>query len=87
MKEIKLSPNIGINDLSYRIVQANEFLKKGLQVKVSLVFKGRENIHESIGYSTLSKFLEWCDGVPASNLRMILGKRKQLVVTLNPKKK
>lgn len=44
IKEIKLRPKIGEHDYQTKIKQAVDFLKSGKRVKVSLFFKGRENI-------------------------------------------
>jgi len=44
VKEIKLRPKIGEHDFQTKIKQAVSFLKSGKRVKVSLFFRGRENI-------------------------------------------
>ena len=49
VKEIRLSPNIDVNDLNTKANQARKFLSKGDRVKVSLRFRGRELAH--INYS------------------------------------
>jgi translation initiation factor IF-3 len=45
MKEIKLSYNIGENDLSLKIKKAEEFLREGDNVKISIRLKGRERMY------------------------------------------
>ena len=45
MKEIKISYGIGENDLALKIKKAEEFLKDGDNVKVSIRLKGRERIY------------------------------------------
>jgi translation initiation factor IF-3 len=45
MKEIKLSYNIGENDLSLKIKKAEEFLRDGDNVKISIRLKGRERMY------------------------------------------
>lgn len=85
MKEIKLSPNISAHDMSYRIKQANKFLNKGKQVKVSLQFKGRERQHKEIGLNTIIEFIAQCEGKIAGPIKQIEGKKLVLSVTLNPK--
>lgn len=45
MKEIKLSYNIGENDLALKIKKAEEFLKDWDNVKVSIRLKGRERMY------------------------------------------
>ncbi len=86
MKEIKLSPNISANDVDYRVKQANKFLEKGHQVKVTLSFKGREKLHEDIGVTTLTNFISKCEGTQTGNFKKIEGRRKQITVTLNPRR-
>jgi translation initiation factor IF-3 len=45
MKEIKISYGIGENDLALKIRKAEEFLKGGDNVKVSIRLKGRERMY------------------------------------------
>jgi translation initiation factor IF-3 len=45
MKEIKISYGIGENDLALKIKKAEEFLKDGDNVKVSIKLKGRERMY------------------------------------------
>lgn len=44
VKEIKFRPKIGEHDFDTKINQAVQFLKDGMRVKVTLCFRGRENI-------------------------------------------
>ena len=45
VKEVRLSPNIGTNDLNTKVNNAKKFLTKGNKVKVTLRFRGREMAH------------------------------------------
>lgn len=58
VKEIRLSPNIDLNDLNTKANQAKKFLAKGDKVKVSLRFKGREMAHIHVGKKILNDFFE-----------------------------
>lgn len=58
VKELRLSPNIDTHDLEVKANQANNFLKKGDRVKVSVRFRGRELGHTSIGKDVLNDFAE-----------------------------
>jgi len=88
MKEIKLSPNIGQHDVDYRVKQANKWLESSEQVKVTLSFKGRERVHEDIGWKTLEDFVSLCtSGIQAGNLKKVDGRRKFITATINPKGK
>lgn len=44
IKEVKIRPKIGEHDYQTKINQAIEFLKDGKRLKVTLFFKGRENV-------------------------------------------
>lgn len=58
VKELRLSPNIDTHDLEVKANQANNFLKKGDRVKVTVRFRGRELGHTSIGKDVLNDFAE-----------------------------
>lgn len=45
IKEVRLSPNIDVNDLNTKVNSARKFISKGNKVKVSLRFRGREMAH------------------------------------------
>jgi translation initiation factor IF-3 len=55
VKEIRLSPFMGQHDYQVRIGQAEEFLKDGNQLKISLPFRGREITHKEFGYAMINK--------------------------------
>jgi translation initiation factor IF-3 len=55
LKEIKLHPKTADNDYSYRMKHAEDFLKKGFKVKVSMFFRGREMAHQDYGKRLLDQ--------------------------------
>ena len=58
VKEIRLSPNIDINDLNTKANQARKFLSKGDKVKVTLRFRGREMAHMNSSKHILDDFAQ-----------------------------
>ncbi len=58
VKEIRLSPNIESHDLEVKATRANEFLKHGDRVKVSVRFRGREMGRTESGREVLDDFAE-----------------------------
>ena len=58
VKEIRLSPNIDVNDLNTKMNHARKFLKGGDKVKVSVRFRGRELAHTASGKVILDNFAE-----------------------------
>ena len=58
LKELWLSPRIDDHDLNVRLKRAEEFLKKGNKVKLTVKFKGREMGHPELGRAVLNHALE-----------------------------
>lgn len=54
-KEIWLGPLIGQHDLNNRLSRAQEFLKEGDRVKLTVKFSGREMAHPEFGHEVLNK--------------------------------
>ncbi len=61
LKEIRLSPNIDVNDLNTKINAAKKFLTKGDKVKITLRFRGREMTHVSNSKHILTDFAEFLE--------------------------
>lgn len=53
LKELWLSPRIADHDLKVRLSRAEEFLKEGRKVKLTVKFKGREMTHPELGHQVL----------------------------------
>ena len=62
-KEVRLSPNIDVNDLNTKSNAARKFLEKGNKVKVTLRFRGREMAHPELGNATIKRFADACADV------------------------
>ena len=58
VKEVRLSPNIDVNDLNTKINMARKFLSKGDRVKVTLRFRGRELAYVNQSKKVLDEFAE-----------------------------
>lgn len=56
VKELRLSPGIDTHDVQVKVKKANEFLKSGDKVKVSIRFRGREIGHTRAGMVILENF-------------------------------
>lgn len=53
LKEVRISPVIGIHDLEVKIRHAEEFLKANDKVRVTVLFRGRQMQHQDIGMRLL----------------------------------
>lgn len=58
LKEIRLTLFMAENDLNFRLKRAEEFIKEGHKVKISLRFKGRQVTKKDLGYQLIQKVLE-----------------------------
>ena len=58
LKEVRLSPNIDVNDLNTKSNAARKFLTKGDKVKVTFRFRGREITHMNSSKHILDEFAE-----------------------------
>lgn len=58
VKEVRLSPNIDVNDLNTKVGAARKFIEKGNKVKVTLRFRGREMAHMQSSRHILDDFAE-----------------------------
>ena len=60
IKEIRMSPSIGLNDFNVKLKNGQKFLKEGNRLKVAVRFRGREMAHTEIGEELLMKFAAEC---------------------------
>ena len=84
IKELKLSHKISSHDYQVRLDQALKFLNKKYKVKISVVFRGREVVHMSLGEVLLKKFISEISevGLPDSDISKA---GKALIVIIRPK--
>ena len=58
VKEVRLSPNIDVNDLNTKVNNTKKFIAKGNKVKVTLRFRGREMAHMQSSKHILDDFAD-----------------------------
>ena len=63
IKEVRLSPNIDVNDLNTKINNARKFITKGNKVKVTLRFRGREMAHMQASRHILEDFAKQLEDI------------------------
>ncbi|MCX7590058.1 MAG: translation initiation factor IF-3 [Kiritimatiellae bacterium] len=61
VKEIKFHANVAEHDYATKVNHIREFLQKGHKVKVSLMFRGRENLHRELGFEVVNRVLKDCE--------------------------
>ena len=84
MKEIKFHANVAEHDFETKVSHIRGFLQKGIKVKCSLYFRGRENAHRELGFEVMNRVLKECEDVAqpdmipkliGSSIVMVLGPR------------
>lgn len=58
IKEVQLTPQIGVHDMETKARNATGFLKDGDKVKVGVRFRGRQMAHIEVGEEVIKKFIE-----------------------------
>ncbi|MCR4841097.1 MAG: translation initiation factor IF-3 [Lachnospiraceae bacterium] len=85
LKEIRLSPNIDVNDMKTKANQAAKFITKGDKVRVTLKFRGREMAHIQTGKEIMNTFCEQLSDIAVVDKAAKMEGRN-LVVTLSKKR-
>ena len=58
VKEVKFRPGIEDHDYEFKTRHARRFLEGGNKVKLTMMFRGRQNTHPEIGLAVLSRVTE-----------------------------
>jgi len=68
MKEIKFHANVAEHDFDTKINHIRGFLQKGMKVKCSLYFRGRENAHRELGFEVMTRVLKSCEDLSQTDM-------------------
>jgi len=63
VKEVRLRPFIGQHDFDTRLKQTQDWLADGNQIKVSVIFKGREITRKEFGFDVMKRFIDSLESV------------------------
>lgn len=63
IKEIQLTPQIGIHDLETKARAARRFLEDGNKVKLGVRYRGRQMSHAELGEEVMNKFISMLEDV------------------------
>lgn len=81
LKEIRLNPRIATHDLQTKIKHIEEFLKEHNKVRVTVVFRGRENQHRNLGEEILNAVRDHLSTVGAPEGRpQMMGNRMSIML-------
>jgi len=85
VKEIKLRPKIGIHDYNTKKGHVERFLNQRAKVKVTIMFRGRENLHPERGRDLLMRLAEDVKAIGQVESPPVLDGRN-MVMLLGPTK-
>jgi translation initiation factor IF-3 len=81
LKEIRLNPRIATHDLQTKVKHIEEFLKEHNKVRVTVVFRGRENQHRNLGEEILNAVRDHLSAVGAPEGRpQMMGNRMSIML-------
>ncbi len=58
LREVRLRPKIGVHDFESKARKARKLLEGGDKVKVTIMFRGRENTHPELGLRLIDRMWE-----------------------------
>ncbi len=85
VKGVRMGFKTGVHDMEVKARQAKKFLEAGNSVKVSLIFRGRENIYKDLARDKMLKFTEQLEEV-CSVEQEPKRQGNTLIMILTPKK-
>ncbi|AWB09659.1 MAG TPA: translation initiation factor IF-3 [Thermodesulfobium narugense] len=85
VKEVRLRPAIGENDLLTKAKAAQDFINEGNKVKLSVIFRGREMIHMNQGIDLVNRFFALLKNAVMEKLPEVESE-KHLVAIIGPAK-
>lgn len=87
LKEMKLRPKVAEHDFQTKFRGVRQFLEQGEKVKVTIMFRGREMVHQEIGRKLLDRVAQEAQGLAVverqplmegRNLHMILAPTRKV---------
>lgn len=85
VKEIRFTPNIDDHDLETKVRHARKFLSGGDKVKVSVRFRGRQNLHRDLGRDLLLRVIDLLDDLAqVDQMPKSEGRDMSMLVSPNP---
>ena len=84
LKEIRISPKIDTHDLEVKARNARKFLEEGNKVKVTVRFRGREIVHNTLAKDLLNDLAKTVEGLAVVE-RAPKMEGRTMIMVLGPK--
>jgi translation initiation factor IF-3 len=85
LKELRFKWRTDTHDFNFKVRHAREFLLDGNKVKATVMFRGREIMHQEIGEELLNKFVEALSDISKVD-QPLKSEGKRISVILSPDK-
>jgi translation initiation factor IF-3 len=85
LKEIRVRPKTGDHDIQFKTKQARGFLEEKDKVKLSVVFRGRENAHHERGREILAAIIASLEDVSKVEKHPQMEGGRSMMAILTPK--
>jgi translation initiation factor IF-3 len=85
LKEIRLRPKTGEHDIEFKIKQARSFLDHKDKVKMTVIFRGRENVHHDRGRAMLDEIIHKLEDVAKVEKSPGMESGRTMSIVLAPK--
>ncbi len=87
MKQIRFGLRIGTHDLGIKLDKVTKFLEAGHKVKITLVYRGREQAHKEIGFTIAQRVIDgFGDTIVVDQPPQLAGRQLSFVVRGSGKK-
>lgn len=80
VKEIRVRPGIGDNDLQTKVNHGRKFLGEGNKLKVTVMFRGREMSRQDLGLDLLERIVTMLEDIAAIEKQTDLEGRRMTVI-------
>ena len=81
LKEVRLRPETDTHDIEVKVKHAREFIEKGHKVQFTLIFRGRQMLHQDKAKEVLNGIVESLNDIAkVDRTGEMMGKRMTLVI-------
>lgn len=87
LKQIRFGLKIGAHDLAIKMNKVTKFLEAGHKVKITLMYRGREQAHKEIGFTIAQRVIDdFGDTIIVDQPPQLSGRQLSFVVRSSGKK-
>ncbi len=83
-KELRIRPKTEEHDIEIKLNKAREFLEEGSKVQFTMIFRGREQMHQDIGRETFKEIVQKLDDIGKIEREARMEGRRMIMI-LSPK--